>query len=182
MPRRIRSVAILTSGGDAPGMNCAIRAITRKAIGRGLRVYGIERGYHGLLEQQIKELKSSSVGNILQRGGTILHSSRCPEFKEKETRAKAFEILKSRSIDALVVIGGDGSFKGAGALAQEHDIKVVGIPGTIDNDISGTDYTIGHDSAVEAALHAVDRIRDTALAHDRTFLVEVMGAQSSAIA
>lgn len=182
MTKKIRSIGILTSGGDSPGMNCAIRSIVRSAIGEGLKVYGIKRGYAGLLKNDIDELNASSVGNILQKGGTILFTSRCSEFREKEGREKAAQILKDRGIDGLVVIGGDGSFKGAMALSKECNIPVIGIPGTIDNDISGTDYTIGFDTAVQTAIEAIDKIRETGLASDRTFLIEVMGAKSSSIA
>jgi 6-phosphofructokinase 1 len=180
--KKIRTIALLTSGGDSPGMNCVIRSVVRTAIGNGLKVYGIERGYTGLLNNNFQELNASSVGNIIQRGGTILKSSRCPEFKEKENRAKAAQILEDRGIDAIIIIGGDGSFKGANLLKEEHNIPVIGIPGTIDNDISGTEYTIGFDTAVQTAIEAVDKIRDTAASNERTFLIEVMGANSSSIA
>tara|TARA_B100001971_G_C18267904_1_gene595860 strand:+ start:10498 stop:11478 length:981 start_codon:yes stop_codon:yes gene_type:complete len=182
MANRLRSIAILTSGGDSPGMNCVIRAVTRSAIGQGIKVYGINRGYQGLINNDIHELNASSVGNIIQRGGTILYTSRCPEFMEKATRQKAAQILEDRDIDALIVCGGDGSFKGAIALNEEFNVPVIGIPGTIDNDLSGTDYTIGFDTAVNTAIEAIDKIRDTAQSSDRTFLIEVMGARSSSIA
>ncbi len=178
----IKSIAILCSGGDSPGMNCAIRAIVRTAIHENLEVYGIQKGYQGLLEGNIKPLSVSSVGNIIQHGGTILQTSRCLEFHEPETRKEAAHILKRKKIDALIVIGGDGSFNGANLLHKEHGIPVVGIPGTIDNDITGTDYTIGFDTAVKNAVDAVDKIRDTANSHARTFIVEVMGKRSPAIA
>lgn len=178
----IKTIAILTSGGDSPGMNCVIRSIVRSAIGQGLKVYGIQRGYTGLLNNNFKEMSASSVGNIIQRGGTILNSSRCPEFQEKSNRAKAAQILEDRGIDALIVIGGDGSFKGAIAMQTEFGTPVLGIPGTIDNDISNTDYTIGFDTAVQTAIEAIDKIRDTAASNERTFLIEVMGAESSSIA
>lgn len=178
----IKKVAVLCSGGDSPGMNCAIRAVVRTAIGENLRVYGIQKGYEGLLENNIRELNVSSVGNILQHGGTILQTSRSKEFRTPEGRKKAFDILKKHQIDALIVIGGDGSFNGAMKLHEESGIAVVGIPGTIDNDISGTDYTIGFDTAVQNAVDAVDKIRDTANSHARTFIVEVMGRKSPAIA
>lgn len=180
--KKIKSIAVLTSGGDSPGMNCAIRSVIRTAIGHGIKVYGIKRGYAGLLNNDIIEMNASSVGNIIQRGGTVLYSSRCPEFKEVGNRKLAHRILEDRDIDALVVIGGDGSFKGALALATENNFPVIGIPGTIDNDISGTDYTIGFDTAVNTAVEAVDKIRDTAASNDRTFLIEVMGARASSIA
>jgi len=182
MTKKIRSIAVLTSGGDSPGMNCVIRSVTRSAIGQGLKVYGINRGYQGLINNDMVELNASSVGNIIQRGGTILYTSRCPEFMKKHIRAKAAQILEDRDIDALIVCGGDGSFKGAIALNEEFGIPVIGIPGTIDNDLSGTDYTIGFDTAVNTAIDAIDNIRDTAQSSDRTFLIEVMGARSSSIA
>lgn len=177
-----KAIGILTSGGDSPGMNCAIRAVVRTAIRSGIKVYGIKRGYKGLINNEMEEMTASSVGNIIQRGGTILYTSRCPEFKEKHVREKAAQILEDRDIDALIVIGGDGSFKGGIALNEEFGVPVIGIPGTIDNDISGTEYTLGFDTAVQTAIEAIDKIRDTAQANDRTFLIEVMGAQTSSIA
>ncbi len=180
--KQVKTIAILTSGGDSPGMNCVIRSIVRTAIGQGVKVYGIYRGYAGLLNNDFIEMNASSVGNIIQRGGTILNSSRCPEFREKDNRAKAAQILEDRGVDALIVIGGDGSFKGAIALNEEFNVPVIGIPGTIDNDLSGTEYTIGFDTAVQTAIEAVDKIRDTAASNERTFLIEVMGARSSSIA
>lgn len=182
MSKSISTIAVLTSGGDSPGMNSVIRSIVRTAIGNRMKVYGIKKGYAGLLNNEFVELNASSVGNILQRGGTILQSSRSKEFREKSYRVKAAQILEDRGVDALIVIGGDGSFKGAIALQQEFNIPVIGIPGTIDNDISGTDYTIGFDTAVQTAIEAVDKIRDTAASNERTFLIEVMGAKSSSIA
>ncbi len=178
----IKRIAVLCSGGDSPGMNCAIRAVVRTAIGSGLEIYGIQKGYAGLLEGNIREMEVSSVGNILQHGGTILQTSRCPEFQTEEGRKEAANLLKRKKIDGLIVIGGDGSFNGAMKLHTEHNIPVIGIPGTIDNDISGTDYTIGFDTAVQNAVEAVDKIRDTANSHARTFIVEVMGRRSPAIA
>lgn len=163
-------------------MNCAIRAVVRTALFHGIKVTGIKRGYAGLLRGEFQPMQLSSVGNIIQRGGTILQTSRCPEWMKAEFRKKAVDILKGQGIEALVVIGGDGSFNGAKALWDEHKFPVVGIPGTIDNDISSTEYTIGFDTAVQTAIEAVDRIRDTAHSHARTFLVEVMGRNSSAIA
>ncbi len=180
--KTIKSIAVLTSGGDSPGMNCVIRSIVRAGLGHGIKVYGIYRGYAGLLNNDFVEMNASFVGNIIQRGGTILNSSRCPEFREKHNREKAAQILEDRGIDALVVIGGDGSFKGATALNSEFGVPVIGIPGTIDNDLLGTDYTIGFDTAVQTAIEAVDKIRDTAASNERTFLIEVMGARSSSIA
>jgi 6-phosphofructokinase 1 len=180
--KKITSIGILCSGGDSPGMNCAIRSVVRTAIGEGLKAYGIQRGYQGLIEGQIRELKVASVGNILHTGGTILQTSRSKEFLTPEGRAKAAKNLRDNKIDALVVIGGNGSYKGAKALSDEQQIPVLGIPGTIDNDISGTDYSIGFDTAVQTGIEAVDKIRDTASSHERTFLVEVMGRNSPAIA
>ena len=179
---KLKHIGVLTSGGDAPGMNCAIRSVVRTAIGKDVKVSGIRKGYSGLLEGDFVEMNVSSVGNILQRGGTILQTSRCKEFHEKATRKEAANILKRKNIDALIVIGGDGSFNGAHLLSTENDIPVVGIPGTIDNDISGTQYTIGFDTAVQTATEAVDKIRDTASSHARNFIIEVMGRSSSAIA
>ena len=178
----MKKIALLCSGGDSPGMNSAIRAIVRTAIGKGIEVIGIHRGYVGLLEEKFKAMGLSSVGNIIQQGGTILHTSRCPEFKEKTGRKRAYEILKKHAIDGLVIIGGDGSFNGAWALWQEYQFPVIGVPGTIDNDIDNTDYTIGFDTAVQTAVEAVDKIRDTASSHERTFIIEVMGRNSPAIA
>jgi 6-phosphofructokinase 1 len=175
-------IGLLCSGGDAPGMNCAIRAVVRTALYHKMKVTGIKRGYAGLLNGEFFPMGLSSVGNIIQRGGTILQTSRSPEFMKPEFRKKAIELLKGQGIDALIVIGGDGSFNGAMSLWKEHNFPVVGIPGTIDNDISNTEYTIGFDTAVETAIEAVDRIRDTAHSHARTFLVEVMGRNSAAIA
>jgi len=180
--KKIQTIAVLTSGGDAPGMNCAIRSVVRTSISQGLKVFGIQRGYSGLLNNEIQEMDARSVGNIIQRGGTILQTSRCPEFHEKEARAKAVQILKAKNIDALIVIGGNGSFAGAYTLYEEHQFPVIGIPGTIDNDVFGSDYTIGFDTAVQTAMEAVDKVRDTAASHKRNFFVEVMGRQSEAIA
>ena len=179
---RTRKIAVLTSGGDAPGMNAAIRAVVRTALAQGAEVFGIHRGYAGLLDEMIHPMVPSSVANIIQRGGTILRTSRCPEFHEKSTRKKAIEILRKHQIDGLVVIGGDGSFRGAEALHRESKIPVVGIPGTIDLDIPFTDETIGFDTAVNTGIELIDKIRDTASSHDRIFLVEVMGRHSGMIA
>jgi 6-phosphofructokinase 1 len=178
----IKSIAVLCSGGDSPGMNCAIRAVVRTGIGLGLQMYGIRRGYQGILEGDIISMDASSVGNIIQHGGTILKTSRCLDFHNPETRKEAFHVLKRKKIDALVVIGGNGSFNGAFSLHNEHQLPISGIPGTIDNDITGTDYTVGFDTAVQTAVEAVDKIRDTASSHARTFIVEVMGRKSTAIA
>jgi 6-phosphofructokinase 1 len=175
-------IGLLCSGGDAPGMNCAIRAVVRTAIFHGHSVLGIRRGYAGLLRGELIEMGLSSVGNIIQRGGTILQTSRSAEFMRPEFRKKAVDILRAQGVEGLIVIGGDGSFNGAQALWKEHQFPVIGIPGTIDNDIAGCEYTIGFDTAVQTAIEAVDRIRDTAHSHARTFLVEVMGRNSAAIA
>lgn len=180
--KKINSLAVLCSGGDSPGMNCAIRSVVRTAISEGLEVYGIKRGFAGLLEGAIEKMDASSVGNIMQRGGTILQTSRCKEFHDADTRKEAANILRRKKIDALVVIGGNGSYNGAFALHAEQNIPVIGIPGTIDNDVAGTDYTIGFDTAVQTAVEAVDKIRDTAHSHARTFIVEVMGRKSPSIA
>ncbi|WP_036190832.1 6-phosphofructokinase [Marinobacterium lacunae] len=180
--RPVRSIAIMTSGGDAPGMNPAIRGVVRAALHQGIEVFGINRGYSGLISDDMAPMSSSSVSNIVQRGGTILKSDRCEAFKKPEVRSSAADILKARGIDALVVIGGDGSLTGAHLFQQETGIEVIGLPGTIDNDIFGTDDTIGFDTAVNTALEAIDRIRDTASSHERHFLVEVMGRASGFIA
>ncbi|MEJ2680621.1 MAG: 6-phosphofructokinase [Gammaproteobacteria bacterium] len=182
MKHAIQSIAVLCSGGDSPGMNCAIRAVVRTAIAQGLTVYGVQKGYQGLLENRLVPLDASSVGNIFQYGGTILQTSRSQRFQTQEGRAEAAQILKNMNIDALVVIGGNGSLNGAYKLHQEFDIAVAGVPGTIDNDIEGTDYTIGFNTAVQTAVEATDKIRDTAQAHFRTFVIEVMGRKSPAIA
>jgi 6-phosphofructokinase 1 len=180
--KKVKSIAVLTSGGDAPGMNCAIRSVVRTAIHKKLTIWGIEKGYAGLLEGNMRILNSSDVGNILQRGGTILRTSRCPEFHDPKIRLEGYHILKRKNVDGLIVIGGDGSFNGAYELYKQSKIPIIGIPGTIDNDISGTDYTIGFDTAVQGAMEAVDKIRDTASSHDRIFIVEVMGKKSASIA
>ncbi|MDD3095098.1 MAG: 6-phosphofructokinase [Candidatus Neomarinimicrobiota bacterium] len=171
----IKNIGVLTSGGDAPGMNAAIRAVVRAAIYHQCRVFGIRCGYKGLIEDQIEEMFSPSVSNILQTGGTLLKSARCLEFKLPEGRRKAYENLKRHGIEMLVVIGGDGTFRGAQELAEEYDLPVAGIPATIDNDISGTEYTIGYDTALNTIIEAVDKIRDTASAHNRLFFIEIMG-------
>jgi 6-phosphofructokinase 1 len=178
----IKSVGVLTSGGDAPGMNAAIRATVRNCIYNNLKVFGIKRGYQGLIENDIEELQSNSVSNIIQSGGTILKSARSMDFRTEEGRKKAYENLISRGIDSLVVIGGDGTFTGARIFGEEHDFPVVGIPGTIDNDLYGTDYTIGYDTALNTVVEAVDKIRDTATAHSRLFFIEVMGRDAGFLA
>ena len=169
---QIKSIGILTSGGDAPGMNAAIRAVTRTAIYNNYRVMGIKRGYYGLVYNEIEEFSSKSVSNIVQLGGTILKTARCKEFATPE---RAYENMQRAGIDALVVIGGDGSLTGARIFAEEYDIPIVGLPGTIDNDLGGTDRTIGYDTALNTIVEAVDKIRDTATSHERLFFVEVMG-------
>jgi 6-phosphofructokinase len=178
----LKRIAVLTSGGDAPGMNAAIRAIVRSGLSHGLEVYGIMRGYEGLIENDIKKMTSQSVSNIIQTGGTILKTARCPEFREKEGRKKAFENIKNNKIQGLIVIGGDGSFAGAAIFSKEFNFPVIGIPGTIDNDLYGTDYTIGYDTALNNVVDAVDKLRDTASSHNRVFFVEVMGREAGFIA
>jgi 6-phosphofructokinase 1 len=182
MSSEIRNIAVLTSGGDAPGMNAAIRAVTRTALYHGKKVFGVYRGYEGMIENDLIELDTTSVKHILAQGGTFLKSARSQEFRTPEGRAKAAKHLKDRNIDALVVIGGDGSFTGALKLAEEHGIKVIGVPGTIDNDLYGTDFTIGYDTATNTVIESVDKIRDTASSHNRLFLVEVMGRDTGYIA
>jgi 6-phosphofructokinase 1 len=179
----MNKIAVLTSGGDAPGMNAAVRAVVRTAVEAGVKVYGIRRGYQGLIDGDIFEMVTTDVSNIIQRGGTILKTARSKEFTTEAGRAKAYENLKQYGIGGLVVIGGDGSFRGAKALStQFNDIHVIGVPGTIDKDILGTDYTIGFDTAVNTAVEAIDKIRDTAEAHDRLFIIEVMGRDAGYIA
>ena len=186
--REIKTIGILTSCGDAPGMNAAIRAVTRSAIFNGWKVYGIYRGYEGLIGGDFKELTTESVSNTIQKGGTILKTARSKEFMTPEGRAKAYANLQKFEVDALIVIGGNGSLTGAQDFAREYDIPVIGLPGTIDNDLYGTDTTIGYDTALNTIVECVDKIRDTANSHDRIFFIEVMGrdagflAQNSAIA
>ncbi len=175
-------IAVLASGGDAPGMNACIRAVVRSALHRGLRVSGVLRGYQGLIEDNISDLCWGDVSNIIQRGGSILHSARSEAFLTFDGRAQASANIRKHGITGLVVIGGDGSFRGADALAREQGVAVAGVPGTIDNDVWGTDYTIGYDTAVNTALDAIDRIKDTAASHDRVFIVEVMGRSAGFIA
>ncbi len=175
-------LGVLTSGGDAPGMNAAIRAVVRTAIHDGMRASFIYRGYQGLIEDDLEEVGPRSVANIIQRGGTILRTARSEAFRTEEGRSQAARTLAGRGIDGLVVIGGDGSLHGAHLLHQEHGIRVIGLPGTIDNDIYGTDVTIGFNTAMNVAVEAIDRLRDTAASHDRLFLVEVMGRHSGHIA
>jgi 6-phosphofructokinase 1 len=182
MPKKVNKIGVLSSGGDSPGMNAAIRAIVRTSIYNGLEAFGIMRGYLGMIENDIIPMHSRSVANIIQRGGTILKTARCKEFYEKAGRQKAYNNLKQYGIDGLVVIGGDGSFRGADVFSREFDIPCIGIPGTIDKDIAGTDFTIGFDTAVNTAVEAIDKIRDTADAHDRLFIIEVMGRDAGYIA
>lgn len=171
----VKKIAVLTSGGDAPGMNAAIRGVVRAGLQAGLEVYGIQDGYYGLYHNQVIQLERRSVSEVINRGGTFLGSARFPQFKDPEIRKKCVENLKSHGIDALVVIGGDGSYMGAKLLTEEHSIACIGLPGTIDNDIVGTDYTIGFQTALETALEAIDRLRDTCSSHQRVSIVEIMG-------
>ncbi len=185
---KIKTIGVLTSGGDAPGMNAAIRAVTRGAICNGFRVKGIFRGYDGLINNDIKDFSTENVSGIINRGGTILRTARSKDFETPEGRQKAYENMKANEIDALVVIGGNGSLTGAKIFAEEYDVCCIGLPGTIDNDLYGTDSTIGYDTTLNTIVQCVDRIRDTAVSHERIFFVEVMGrdagflAQNSAIA
>lgn len=179
---KIKKIAVLTSGGDAPGMNAAIRAVVRGAIYHNLEVMGIVKGYYGMIHDEFVSMESSSVSNILQNGGTILKSARSEEFRTSEGRRQAYENLKKHSIDGLVVIGGDGTFTGARIFSQEFDIPIIGVPGTIDNDLFGTDSTIGYDTALNTVVEAVDKIRDTATAHSRLFFIEVMGRDAGFLA
>ena len=178
----IKCVGILTSGGDAPGMNAAIRAVTRSAIYNGMEVKGIYHGYRGLISGEIKPFKTENVSNIIQQGGTILKTARCKEFQTPEGRQLAYDVLRQEGIDALVVIGGDGSLTGARIFAQEYDYPIIGLPGTIDNDLYGTDLTIGYDTALNTIMEAVDKIRDTASSHERLFIIEVMGRDAGFLA
>lgn len=179
---QIKKLAVLTSGGDAPGMNAAIRAVVRKALSVDIEVIGVIRGYEGLIKADFIPLNSKSVANIIQTGGTILKTARSEEFKTEEGRRKSYENLISANIDALITIGGDGTLRAARALVEEYNYPVVGIPGTIDNDLYGTDMTIGYDTALNTVMAAVDKIRDTAMSHDRMFFVEVMGRDAGFIA
>lgn len=178
----IRKIGVLTSGGDAPGMNAAIRAVVRAGIRHGFEVYGIRRGFKGMIEGDIIRLEGQSVSGIIQHGGTILYTARSKEFHEYEGRKKAYDQLKKFGINAVIAIGGDGTFTGADIFSKEFDTPVIGIPGTIDNDLYGTDYTIGYDTAVNTVVEAVDKIRDTAASHGRIFFVEVMGREAGFVA
>ena len=181
MAKSIKTIGILTSGGDAPGMNAAIRAVARKALSNGVKVKGIKRGYQGLLNEEIVDMEARSVSDIIQRGGTILGTARCMEFKTEEGQQKGADICRKHGIDGMVVIGGDGSYMGARALSR-HGINTVGLPGTIDLDIACTDYTIGFDTAVNTAMQAIDKVRDTSSSHERCSIIEVMGRNAGYIA
>ncbi|MDM1293877.1 6-phosphofructokinase [Sphingobacterium sp. N143] len=178
----IKKIAVLTSGGDAPGMNAGIRAVVRAGIYNNLEVFGVRRGYDGLVNGEIIPMDAKSVANIIQRGGTILKTARSEAFKTVEGRQQAYDNLRSHGIDAMVVIGGDGTFTGASKFIEEFDFPIIGLPGTIDNDLAGTDFTIGYDTAINTVIQAVDKIRDTAESHDRLFVIEVMGRDSGLIA
>ena len=178
----LKTIGVVTPGGDAPGMNVAIRAVVRTAIFNGLKVFGIEKGWKGLVDGKIKDFELQSVGGIINRGGTILHTHRCPEFKEKQVRKQAYEKLAAYNIEGLVVIGGDGSLRASAELSREYGLPIINIPASIDNDIFGTDYSIGFDTAVNTAVDAIDKIRDTATSHERVFVVEVMGRNNGFIA
>lgn len=180
--KKVKKIGVLTSGGDSPGMNATIRAVVRTGLYHKMEVFGIMRGYTGMIDNDIVKMESKSVANIIQRGGTILKTARCKDFFEYEGRERAYQNLKKHEIDGLVIIGGDGSFKGAQKFSNEFDIPCIGLPGTIDKDIAGTDFTIGFDTAVNTAVQAIDKIRDTADAHDRLFIVEVMGRDAGYIA
>ncbi|HZK94798.1 MAG TPA: 6-phosphofructokinase [Prolixibacteraceae bacterium] len=180
--KKLQKIGVFTSGGDAPGMNAAIRAVTRAALANNLKVVGIRRGYQGMIEGDFVSLKSTDVSGILQLGGTVLKTARSAEFRTPEGREKAYQQLKKAEIDAVVVIGGDGSFTGALVLSQEYNVSFIGIPGTIDNDMYGTDYTIGYDTALNTVVQAVDKIKDTARSHGRIFFVEVMGREAGLLA
>ena len=181
MSKEIKCIGVLTSGGDAPGMNAAIRAVVRKAISNGVTVKGIKRGYAGLLNEEIVDMQKQNVSDIIQRGGTILGTARCLEFKEPDVQAHAADICRKHGIDGLVVIGGDGSYRGAQALAR-NGINTIGLPGTIDLDIACTDYTIGFDTAVNTAMEAIDKVRDTSTSHERCSIIEVMGRDAGYLA
>ena len=181
MADEIRTIGVLTSGGDAPGMNAAIRAVVRQALAKGVSVKGIKKGYQGLLNEEIVDLERSSVSDIIQRGGTILGTARCMEFKTDEGQEKGARICMKHGIEGLVVIGGDGSYRGAQALSRKG-INTIGIPGTIDLDISCTDYTIGFDTAINTAMQAIDKVRDTSSSHERCSIIEVMGRNAGYIA
>lgn len=182
MANKVTRIGVMTSGGDSPGMNAAIRAVVRTGLYHDLEVFGIMRGYQGMIDDDIFQMESKSVANIIQRGGTVLKTARCKDFFSYEGRKKAYENLKKRDINGLVIIGGDGSFRGAVKFSEEFDIPCIGIAGTIDKDILGTDFTIGFDTAVNTAVEAIDKVRDTMDAHDRIFIIEVMGRDAGYIA
>lgn len=177
----MKKIGVLTSGGDSPGMNAAVRAVVRKGIYHGIEVFGIYHGYQGLIKGEIKQLELGSVGDIIHRGGTILHTARCPEFKTEEGQLQAIQHLNEIGIEGIVIIGGDGSYRGAQALT-EKGYPCIGVPGTIDNDIPGTEFTIGFDTALNTVIDAIDKIRDTASSHERTYVIEVMGRDAGDIA
>lgn len=181
MAKEIKTIGVLTSGGDAPGMNAAIRAVVRKGLAKGVKVMGINRGYHGLLNEEIFEMNSRSVSEIIQKGGTILGTARCNEFKELEGQQRGAEICRKYGIDGMIVIGGDGSYRGAQKLSHQG-INTIGIPGTIDLDIASTEYTLGFDTAINTAMDAIDKIRDTSSSHERCSIIEVMGRHAGYIA
>ena len=181
MAKEIKTIGVLTSGGDAPGMNAAIRAVVRKALANGVKVKGIKKGYQGLLNEEIVDMEKRDVSDIIQRGGTILGTARCSEFRTEEGQQKGADICRKHGIDGIVVIGGDGSYRGAQALSK-HGINTIGLPGTIDLDISCTDYTIGFDTAINTAMDAIDRVRDTSSSHERCSIIEVMGRNAGYIA
>lgn len=181
MAKEIKKIGVLTSGGDAPGMNAAIRAVVRKSLANGLQVVGVKKGYQGLLNEEFIDMDRHSVSDIIQRGGTILGTARCMEFKTEEGQQKAVEICHQYGIDGVIVIGGDGSYRGAQKLSQ-HGINTIGLPGTIDLDISCTDYTIGFDTAINTAMQAIDKVRDTSSSHERCSIIEVMGRHAGYIA
>lgn len=182
MDKKIENIGVFTSGGDAPGMNACIRAVVRSALNEGFKVCGIKNGYRGMIDGDIISLGTSDVSNIIQRGGTILKTSRCEEFKTSDGMQKAYESLQREGVDALIAIGGDGTFRGANEFISKFDFPIIGIPGTIDNDMYGTDFTIGYDTAINTVVQAVDKIRDTAEAHNRIFIIEVMGKDAGFIA
>ncbi|QYK52756.1 MAG: 6-phosphofructokinase [Fimbriimonadaceae bacterium] len=178
----MKKIAVITSGGDSPGMNAAVRGVVRTALARGAEVFGFHHGYRGIISEEIFPMNTNSVGGIISQGGTMLRTARCPEFREKAGRDQAIEVLRENDIDGLIVIGGDGSLTGARALHEEYSFPIIGVPGSIDNDIAGTDFSIGFDTAVNTALGAIDKIRDTAYSHERVFVVEVMGRANGFIA
>ena len=179
--KKIKTIGVLTSGGDAPGMNAAIRAVVRRALGKGLKVYGIYRGYDGLMDEDLKEMQAQDVSDIIQKGGTILYTARCAEMRTEEGQLRAAETCRKYGIEGLVVIGGDGSYRGAQCLAHQG-INVIGLPGTIDLDISCTEYTIGFDTSVNTAMEAIDKVRDTSTSHERCSIIEVMGRHAGYLA